>query len=185
MVRTSFLGDMLNSLFEKRKTFSSGSDRRSIEDMCLALLTNEGEVFGLSLSKEILTRYKILDADEKKNFFHFLNNDLELDAEMLASLAKKYSSTKDLQTYRKLSHTAEPRRQELLRRLNQSVGATAMLVSMRVDLLKAAEEQPDLRRTDHDLVHLLRSWFNRGFLVLNQIIPTALIIDLYPISFGD
>ena len=169
MVRTSFLGDMLNSLFDTRKSFNSSYDRRSIEDMCLALLTNEGEISGLGLSKKILSRYNILDADKKKKFFFFLNDELELDAEMLANLAKKYKATNDLKTYKKLSNAAEPRRQELLRRLNQSVGATATLVSMRLDLLKAAKEQPDLKRTDHDLVHLLRSWFNRGFLVLNQI----------------
>ncbi len=169
MVRTSFLGDMLNNLFDKRKTFNSGVDQRSIEDMCFALLTNEGEVSGLSLSKEILNHYNTLGSDDKKKFFNFLNDDLELDAEMLENLAKTYKSTNDLKTYKKLTNAAEPRRQELLRRLNQSVGATATIVSMRLDLLTAAKEYPDLRRTDHDLVHLLKSWFNRGFLVLKQI----------------
>jgi malonyl-CoA decarboxylase len=40
---------------------------------------------------------------------------------------------------------------------------------MRVDLLKLLKGNPDLARTNHDFVHLLRSWFNRGFLVLQQI----------------
>jgi malonyl-CoA decarboxylase len=40
---------------------------------------------------------------------------------------------------------------------------------MRVDLLKRLKEHPDLARTNMDFVHLLRSWFNRGFLVLQQI----------------
>ena len=169
MVGTSFLGDILNKLFEKKIPSSLSADNRSIEVMCHALLTNEGEVSGLSLSTEILKRYRQLNEDEKKKFFNFLNNELELDAKGLVQLAEQYSLTKDLKIYQKLLDIAEPRRQELLRRLNQSNGATAMLVDMRVDLLKFAEEQPDLRRTDLDFVHLLRSWFNRGFLVLNQI----------------
>ena len=69
----------------------------------------------------------------------------------------------------KLSTASEPKRQELLRRLNQPVGATAELVAMRVDLLARLKDHPDLARTNLDFVHLLRSWFNRGFLVLQQI----------------
>jgi len=40
---------------------------------------------------------------------------------------------------------------------------------MRTDLLRYLETNPELARTDQDFVHLLRSWFNRGFLVLEQI----------------
>lgn len=40
---------------------------------------------------------------------------------------------------------------------------------MRVDLLSILKDNPDLARTDHEFVHLLRSWFNRGFLVLKAI----------------
>jgi len=40
---------------------------------------------------------------------------------------------------------------------------------MRVDLLRFIKTHPNLRRTDIDFAHLLRSWFNRGFLVLKQI----------------
>lgn len=40
---------------------------------------------------------------------------------------------------------------------------------MRVDLLGFLKDHPELKRTDFDFVHLLRSWFNRGFLMLKQI----------------
>lgn len=40
---------------------------------------------------------------------------------------------------------------------------------MRVDHLPVLNGHPDLRRTDLDFMHLMRSWFNRGFLVLRQI----------------
>ncbi len=92
-----------------------------------------------------------------------------MDASAVAELADTYERTKDAKDYRALTVAAEPRRQELLRRLNQTTGATAALVAMRVDLLSFAKPHPDLKRTDLDFVHLLRSWFNRGFLVLRQI----------------
>lgn len=169
MARTSFLGDMLNGLFEVRRSSTTHSDQRSIEDMCLALLANEGEVSGFRLSKDILTKYADLTTDEKHAFFNFLNSDLELDVENLTQLAQSYSDTRSIKSYRALATAAEPKRQELLRRLNQSTGATALLVDMRVDLLDAIKINPDLKRTDSDFIHLLRSWFNRGFLMLNQI----------------
>jgi malonyl-CoA decarboxylase len=64
---------------------------------------------------------------------------------------------------------AEPRRQELIRRLNLAPGATGELVLMREHLLDALARRKELAPVDHDFVHLLGSWFNRGFLVLRRI----------------
>jgi malonyl-CoA decarboxylase len=68
-----------------------------------------------------------------------------------------------------LHHAAEPRRQELFRRLNLAPGGTAALVSMREDLMDALVRREDLAPVDQDFVHLFSSWFNRGFLVLRHI----------------
>src|SRR5262249_38163998 len=64
---------------------------------------------------------------------------------------------------------AEPRRQELLRRLNLAPGGTKALVAMREQLLSALEHRDDLAAVDADFVHLFTAWFNRGFLVLRRI----------------
>ena len=64
---------------------------------------------------------------------------------------------------------AEPRRQELLRRLNLAPGGTAALVRMREHLLDALARRDDLGAVDRDFVHMFSSWFNRGFLVLRRI----------------
>ena len=64
---------------------------------------------------------------------------------------------------------AEPRRQELFRRLNLAPGGTAALVAMREDLMDALVHRDDLAPVDQDFVHLFSSWFNRGFLVLRRI----------------
>ena len=68
-----------------------------------------------------------------------------------------------------LHAAAEPRRQELVRRLNLAPGGTAALVRMREELLKHLRKHPELRRVDADFSHLFGSWFNRGFLVLRHI----------------
>lgn len=169
MQRNRFLTDMLSTLFDRRSAFIKGSDRRSIQDLCRALLSEEGEVSGQKLATNVLARYRDLSDAEKLAFFHFLNDELDIDAAALAPLAEEYAHAPTQDGFKRLSAAAEPKRQELLRRLNQPVGATAEIVSMRVDLLSLLADSPDLARTDHDFVHLLRSWFNRGFLVLKQI----------------
>src|SRR5205085_6652388 len=68
-----------------------------------------------------------------------------------------------------LHRAAEPRRQELFRRLNLAPGGTAALVAMREDLMDALVHREDLAAVDQDFVHLFSSWFNRGFLVLRRI----------------
>ncbi len=49
-----------------------------------------------------------------------------------------------------LIDSVEPRRQELLRRLNRVAGATNELVKMRALLLKACIQEKELRRIDVD-----------------------------------
>ncbi|WP_299948596.1 malonyl-CoA decarboxylase family protein [uncultured Ruegeria sp.] len=169
MQRNWFLGDLLNQLLDRPGKRRGKDDKRTIAELCEALLSAEGEVSGFMLASTILDRYQTLDDPAKIDFFIYLNNQLELDADQLAETARLYADARSIELYQKLSEVTEPRRQELLRRLNQPSGATQELVAMRVDLLRFLESNPELKRTDIDFVHLLRSWFNRGFLVLKQI----------------
>ena len=57
----------------------------------------------------------------------------------------------------------------MIRRLNRAPGGTSELVAMRADLLALVKGNKDLAALDRDVVHLLSSWFNRGFLVLRRI----------------
>ena len=169
MTRRSFLGDMLTTLFERGGRASAPTDERSLEDLCRALLDAEGEVSGLGLASTILDRYARLTEAEKAAFFNFLNDGLEIDIPALTQALSGYGQSRAVSDYRQVGRLAEPPRQELLRRLNQPPGATQALVNMRNDLLSAVKQNPELMRTDLDFQHLLRSWFNRGFLVLRQI----------------
>ena len=169
MAERSFLGDMLTTLFERRRSRASADDGRSIEDLCQALIDAEGEISGISLAQIILDRYASMDAPERLSFFEFLNSGLEIELGALEDAIGSYKASGSIEDYRRIGSRAEPRRQELLRRLNQPPGATLALVNMRADLLRAVAKDPELARTDLDFQHLLRSWFNRGFLVLRQI----------------
>ena len=68
-----------------------------------------------------------------------------------------------------MSKAAEPLRQELFRRLNQTPGATHDLVAMRCNLLDFLKKHPALSAVDEDFQRLFTSWFGRGFLQLQTI----------------
>jgi malonyl-CoA decarboxylase len=53
--------------------------------------------------------------------------------------------------------------------MNMAPGGTATLVQLRRELLEAMKAHTELAAVDHDLTHLLGSWFNRGFLELKRI----------------
>lgn len=167
--RNRFLTDMLSTLFDRSDRLRGKNDARDIQNLCRALLSTEGDISGQALAATVFDRYRGLSDAEEVAFFKFLNDELDIDAQSLAMLATTYADDQTPENFVALSKSAEPKRQELLRRLNQPIGATADLVTMRVDLLRILKGNPGLARTDHDFVHLLRSWFNRGFLVLKAI----------------
>jgi len=167
--RNRFLTDMLSTLFDRSDRLRGKSDDRDIQDLCRAVLSTEGVISGQALAAAVFDRYRSLTDAEKHAFFRFMNDELDIDAPALAALATAYAENQTPEAFVALSRAAEPKRQELLRRLNQPMGATADIVAMRVDLRRILKDDAELARTDHDFVHLLGSWFNRGFLVLKAI----------------
>lgn len=169
MTRSRFLSDILGTIFERRYSTMVASDKRPIEEMCRALLTSAGEVSGLKVASAILTRFSLLADDEKRAFFKYLTEELDVDTGAIEASARAYGQARTPEHLEQLTRASEPTRQELLRRLNQVPGATPRLVAMRLDLLDILHEHPEFGRADLDFIHLFSSWFNRGFLVLRRI----------------
>ncbi|MCH2075637.1 MAG: malonyl-CoA decarboxylase [Rhodobacteraceae bacterium] len=169
MKRNWFLGDVLSQLYDRPRIWRGARDTRSLSDLAEALLSTAGEASGYQLATSLLEEYAKASEEEKLSFFIHLNEELEIDASHVAALASSYAEAPTTDGFKAFSEAAEPRRQELLRRLNQPEGATERLVAMRADLLRFRKSNPALARTDHDFRHLLRSWFNRGFLVARRI----------------
>lgn len=169
MGRLSFLTDIMAGLLERVPQAGSKASVESLESMAQALLSNRGEVSGMRLARDILARYAGLDQAGRLAFFNWLAKSLDLDPNAVITAAQAYRDAPDRRSYSALAQIAEPPRQELLRRLNQSAGATLDLVRMRLDLLRLLPDHPHLGALDVDFTHLFRSWFNRGFLVLRPI----------------
>jgi malonyl-CoA decarboxylase len=172
----AFFSDLLASISERGRTLlrrggsSNGKqDTSGILDLCEALLSGRGEASGTAMAREVLDRYHHLDDASRVAFFEALVRDFGPDREKLSQAIESWRARPSDEDASDLHFASEPRRQELIRRLNRAPGGTSELVEMRADLLRLLNGYKDLAALDRDVVHLLSSWFNRGFLVLRKI----------------
>lgn len=110
-----------------------------------------------------------MDDAEKRAFFTHVAEALNINPGAVRQTLAAYEENPSKATYRAFVGASEPRRQELIRRLNQCPGGTEALVRMRADLLRLTQGDPELEALDLDFRHLFASWFNRGFLVMRPI----------------
>jgi malonyl-CoA decarboxylase len=136
---------------------------------CRALIRERGEASGATAAREALAACTALDAAERRQLFDALARDFSPHPQAVVDAALAYQADPSPATLLRLEEVVEPSRQELFRRLNMAPGGTAALVAMRLAVLLELDEHPPWRVLDNDLRHLLRSWFNRGFLELQRI----------------
>ncbi|MGY5812128.1 malonyl-CoA decarboxylase [Rhizobium sp. LEGMi198b] len=176
MNSTSLLGDLFAAIADRgRRLLSLGSydeqadPMAALGDLCDILLSGRGEASGMALARDILDRWRALDEPSRLAFSLLLLSRFGPDANRLDRAIEAYRSNPSAQSAVELNAASEPRRQELIRRLNLSPDGTATLVDMRRQLLAQKVQYPELEALDADFAHLLGSWFNRGFLELRAI----------------
>jgi len=148
-----------------------GADQhvRRLVSLCEALLGERGEVSGAALARDALATYQALESRGREEFFDILATEFAPSPESIGKAADAYRYDPTPANLIRLQETIETARQELFRRLNMAHGGTEALVAMRSELLKGLKKHPGWRAIDADLLHLFRSWFNRGFLRLERI----------------
>jgi malonyl-CoA decarboxylase len=138
-------------------------------ELCQALLAESGEYASAAIARDALAAYKALDQATREAFFDALARQYSPAPDAVARAAAAYQADATPDNFIALQAIVEPQRQELFRRLNMAPGGTAALVEMRKTLFQGVQAHPQWRVIDSDLMHLLRSWFNRGFLRLERI----------------
>jgi malonyl-CoA decarboxylase len=141
----------------------------NLEQACNDLLSRRGEASGAAIARTILETYAGMSVEEKHGFFRLMLETFGPDKEALPDAVAAYEREPSSDNASKLHRAAEPRRQELFRRLTSGPERTRPLVQMRGELLDAMEHDPALRPVDTDLMHLFSSWFGHGFIVLERI----------------
>jgi malonyl-CoA decarboxylase len=136
---------------------------------CKRLLSEKGELGGMALARDLIDRLEALDDDDLTGFFDFLAGELSPDPQAVLRLAQAYADAPGAPTLLPLTQAVESPRQELLRRLNRMPGGTAAVLRLRRALLRQLKERPELAAIEADLLHLLTSWFNPGFLQMKRV----------------
>lgn len=197
MAAISFFGDLLQTISDRgrdlvglgRGDLAARAGAAELARLCDDLISRRGEASGVALARAILDRYASLSPAERHEFLRAIALDFGADHRAVDAAISAYLADPSRARLGTLHEAAEPRSQELIRRLNLARGGTLSLVRMREDLF-------DLRRAlgkggkggkggedgsagaalldaadslDSDFEHLFASWFNRGFLVLRHI----------------
>lgn len=172
-----FFSDLLASISERGRTLlrlgpasiDAKQNTSDLIELCGELLSGRGEASGTAIARGVLDRYHQLDEAGRLTFFEALAQKYGPDSDRLEKAIAAWRAKPTGDGAADLHFASEPQRQELFRRLNRAPGATHELVRMRADLLDLTKANKDLAAVDRDVVHLLASWFNRGFLVLRRI----------------
>lgn len=168
-----FIGELIQSLSGRgRALFGLSSppvQNRDLIGLAEMILSRRGEVSGAILAEAFLEAYRQASSLDRDAFMRALLDRFGPDRTALDAAAAAYSSEPSAENIARLHEAAEPRRQELFRRINFAKRGTATLVEMREHLMDMLAKEPALQPVDLDFCHLFSSWFNRGFLMLRSI----------------
>ncbi|MEO8133413.1 MAG: malonyl-CoA decarboxylase [Betaproteobacteria bacterium] len=160
---------MFDSLISSaQRTKSQRAIRHLLAD-CRRLLSERGQANSVAIASALAAKLAELDRIGQRLFFDRLAAELSPDPAAVLARAQDYAREPTAAHLIALTQAAEPPRQELLRRINGAPGGTATIVQLRSALLEHLRANPDLQAVDADLLHLLSSWFNPGFLELRRV----------------
>jgi malonyl-CoA decarboxylase len=180
MTASSFLSEILATIAERGRAVLSRpragglglpapAESADLVELSRALVSRRGEASGEALAREIFRRWDEAGPAQRREFLVRLASDFGPDAQRLEQAIAAWREAPGPATLNELHASAEPKRQEVIRRLNLAPGGTGRLVRMREELFRHQKDAPVLEVLDSDFRHLFGSWFNRGFLVLRRI----------------
>ena len=164
----SSIADVGKKLFKKRESIKN-NDVESIISLCDDLISNKGAAFGITVARDITELYQTLSEEKKILFFKKINEKYKPSFTKVNQAIDIYKNSQNEKTLSDLFKVSEGSRRELFRRMNMAPNGTAIIVSLREDLLRILKDNSDLIPLDNDLRHLFRAWFNPGFLKLEKI----------------
>lgn len=174
--RLGFLSDFVEAITRRKRSDEAGTlqalSRPALERVIVAssvLMGHIGDAARIAVAEQALSAYADLDESERHRFFLHLRDKYGVNPDEIRAAYAAWHKNPDAAQVAGLFAVVEPLRQELLRRLNLTPGATPQLVRMREDLLSAIRKDASLGPIDQDFRHLFASWFNRGFLKLRAI----------------
>ncbi|MBE7192019.1 MAG: malonyl-CoA decarboxylase N-terminal domain-containing protein [Gordonia polyisoprenivorans] len=147
----SFLGDLLQTITERgrgliglgRADALAGASVGDLVKLCEDLISRRGEASGVALARMILDRYAALDLDDRLAFLRRIATEFEADHAAVDAAVSAYRTAPSRAALGALHDAAEPRSQELIRRLNLARDGTLALVEGRDDDQRFLAVGPD------------------------------------------
>ena len=159
--------------------------QRLREQIDACLIGKGGEVSARARAADLGRAYLALNETGRGRFLKLLATEYDVEQAAVDAALKTLSealSQEDRRNARRYLRAAlVPRRVRLLTQFNGLAEGTKFLVDMRAELIRLAAKDDDLKPLDSDLRELLASWFDIGFLSLQQITwrsPAALLEKL-------
>jgi len=144
-----------------------------------------GEVSARTRAAELGETYLILNSEGRKRFLQLLATEFDANDQAVEDIIAKRLLCTDVEERRHLNlelrNQLVPPRTKLLRQFNELEEGVKFLVDLRAELLPLTADDPALKALDHDILRLLCSWFDVGFLDLQRITwetPAALLEKL-------
>lgn len=144
-----------------------------------------GEVSARTRAAELGETYSVLNEQGRRKFLELLATEYDVDNSLVENAINRRNEAEDdaerQHATTELRNLLEPPRAKLLRQFNELEEGVKFLVDLRVELIKWAKEDERLKALDQDVFRLLSSWFDVGFLDLQQITwktPAALLEKL-------
>jgi malonyl-CoA decarboxylase len=132
-----------------------------------------GEVSARTRAAELGETYLVLNSTGRRRFLELLAVDYDVDNEQVeAAIASRRAAEEPEEVQRAtifLRNLLDPPRAKLLRQFNELEEGVKFLVDLRAELISWAKEDLRLKALDLDVFRLLSSWFDVGFLDLQQI----------------
>ena len=163
----SLIADAGQKLFSKKDIKENDLD--SILSLCDDLISHKGAAFGISVARNITELYQTLSIENKLLFFRNINEKYKPSFTKVNEVIEIYKNSQNEKNLSNLFNVSEGDRRELFRRMHMAPNGTAIIVSLREDLLKILQNNNEFIALDNDLRHLFRAWFNPGFLKLEKI----------------
>jgi malonyl-CoA decarboxylase len=160
---------LLDSIRDAAQRLIAQRELDALMRACRHLLSARGEANSAGLGAEAIEHYRRLPDAAHLAFFQQLASGFNPDPTVVLTAAERYAAAPTAEHLVQLFTVSEPPRQELLRRLNRAPGGTALIVQMRHALLRALAHHAELAAVEADMFHLLSSWFNPGFLEMQQV----------------
>jgi malonyl-CoA decarboxylase len=162
------------------------SDIQKLRDKIVACLeARGGEMSARFRAAELGEAYLVLSPQGRRRFLELLAREYDVDNEAIETAIEERRKSKGPDQVQKatlqLRRLLESPRTRLLRQFNELQEGVKFLVDLRAELMVWAHEAPELKALDQDVYGLLTSWFDVGFLDLQQITwktPAALLEKL-------